>query len=177
MLNVVGPLGRGFSFDPRWRRVLVLARGVGMATNGADRSAGTDGRYPRHRHTFGAHPRRCHAGEFVQGSDVETHAVVDSDGSSALEQVEPLLRRLIVRGARKCSTPAALRGCSAGRSGSAANWACAAKWRLEQQMACAFGVCLCCVREFEVAGRHEHRRVCCEGPVFDLQHVVADSPW
>ena len=31
-LNVVGPLGRGFTFDPSWRRVLMLARGVGLAT-------------------------------------------------------------------------------------------------------------------------------------------------
>ena len=44
---------------------------------------------------------------------------------------------------------------------------------LEQQMACALGVCLCCVRGLRGHdGSIEHRRVCCEGPVFDLQAVV-----
>src|SRR5215472_4255234 len=31
-LNMVGPLGVGFSLDPRWKSVVVLGRGVGLAT-------------------------------------------------------------------------------------------------------------------------------------------------
>src|ERR1700681_108386 len=31
-LNMVGPLGAGFSLDPRWKSVVVLGRGVGLAT-------------------------------------------------------------------------------------------------------------------------------------------------
>ncbi len=31
-LNMVGPLGVGFSFEPGWRNIVVLGRGVGLAT-------------------------------------------------------------------------------------------------------------------------------------------------
>src|SRR6202042_1560339 len=32
MLNMVGPLGVGFHLDPAWRNIVVLGRGVGLAT-------------------------------------------------------------------------------------------------------------------------------------------------
>src|SRR5262245_29917949 len=33
-LNMVGPLGVGFSVDPAWKHIVVLGRGVGIATLG-----------------------------------------------------------------------------------------------------------------------------------------------
>jgi dihydroorotate dehydrogenase electron transfer subunit len=33
-LNMVGPLGVGFTLDPAWRHIVVLGRGVGIATLG-----------------------------------------------------------------------------------------------------------------------------------------------
>ena len=176
-LNAVGPLGRGFSFESGWRRVLVLARGVGMATmaplvplacaHGVGVSAVLSARAPGD----------VMRAEFAQGQDIEVHTVVDSDGTSAPEQVERLLRRLIEQ-----QPPDMLYTCGSTRLLRLAQRLCrdyglAGEAALEQQMGCAFGVCLCCVREFEIDGRHEYRRVCCEGPVFDLQQVVADSPW
>jgi dihydroorotate dehydrogenase electron transfer subunit len=44
---------------------------------------------------------------------------------------------------------------------------------MEQQMACGIGMCFCCVRNFEVAGEIEQRRVCLEGPVFDLAEALS----
>ena len=176
-LNAVGPLGRGFTLDPAWRRVLVLARGVGLATMaplvplagacGTAVSAVLSARAPED----------LMRDEFVQGSEIEVHAVFDSDGSSDLDRVEPLLRRLI-----EAERPDMLYTCGSARLLALAQRLCReygfrGEAALEQQMACAFGVCLCCVREFEVAGERVHKRVCCEGPVFDLGQVVADSPW
>jgi dihydroorotate dehydrogenase electron transfer subunit len=43
---------------------------------------------------------------------------------------------------------------------------------MEQIMACGLGPCYVCVRTFEVNGRKELRRVCIEGPVFDLQEAT-----
>lgn len=176
-LDAVGPLGRGFTLDPAWQRVLVLARGVGLATmaplvllagaQGAAVSAVLSARGPED----------LMREEFVQRTGTEVHAVFDSDASSALEQVEGLLRRLI-----ETQQPDMLYTCGSARLLVLAQRLCReyglrGEVALEQQMACAFGVCLCCVREFEVAGKRLHRRVCCEGPVFDLRQVVADSPW
>ena len=39
---------------------------------------------------------------------------------------------------------------------------------LEQQMACGIGMCHCCVRLFRGANGIEPRRVCHDGPVFDV---------
>lgn len=176
-LNAVGPLGRGFTLDPVWRRVLVLARGVGLATmaplvplavaRGTAVSAVLSARGPAD----------LMREEFAQGTEIEVHAVFDNDGSSALERVESLLRRLI-----EAQGPDMLYTCGSARLLALAQRLCReyglrGEAALEQQMGCAFGVCLCCVREFEVAGERVHRRVCCEGPVFDLGQVVADSPW
>ncbi len=44
---------------------------------------------------------------------------------------------------------------------------------LEQTMACGLGMCFCCVRDFEVGGEAVHRRVCWDGPVFDMLEAVA----
>jgi dihydroorotate dehydrogenase electron transfer subunit len=43
---------------------------------------------------------------------------------------------------------------------------------MEQIMACGLGPCYICVRTFEVNGKQEMRRVCVEGPVFDLQECL-----
>ena len=176
-LNVVGPLGRGFTFDPRWRRVLVLARGVGMATLAPIVPLACTGGTQVTAILSARTPGDVMREQFMQGRDIETHVVCDSDGTSAPERVELVLRSLI--GERR---PDMLYTCGSARLLALAQKLCSeyglrGEVALEQQMACGFGVCLCCVREFEVAGRREHRRVCCEGPVFDLRHVVADSPW
>ena len=31
-LDMVGPLGQGFTIDPKWKNIVVLGRGVGLAT-------------------------------------------------------------------------------------------------------------------------------------------------
>ena len=43
---------------------------------------------------------------------------------------------------------------------------------MEQVMACGLGPCYVCVRTFEIDGKKELRRVCIEGPVFDMQEAV-----
>ena len=43
---------------------------------------------------------------------------------------------------------------------------------MEQQMACGIGLCFCCVRDFNVDGEIEQRRVCWDGPVFDLMEAL-----
>jgi dihydroorotate dehydrogenase electron transfer subunit len=45
---------------------------------------------------------------------------------------------------------------------------------LEQRMACGMGVCLSCVRLFEVDGERQFLRVCRDGPVFPIRTVVGE---
>jgi len=48
---------------------------------------------------------------------------------------------------------------------------------LEERMGCGYGVCLSCVANIVEEGVVERKRICTEGPVFDLEHVVlGDEP-
>src|SRR5215472_16571888 len=95
-LNMVGPLGVGFTIDPAWKHVVVLGRGVGLATlapisqlageRGIGVTAILSARSP----------------EFVMGGDLfaqvgDVIGVLDSDGSSAVEHVEGVLKGLIAK--------------------------------------------------------------------------------
>jgi dihydroorotate dehydrogenase electron transfer subunit len=170
-LNMVGPLGVGFRVDPRWKHIVVLGRGVGLATlapisqlaaeNGIGVTAILSAR----------------SAEFVMAGDLfaRTGRVIgalDTDGSSAVENVEAILQRLIADGKADafftCGSNRLFQlmkrlGKAHGIPGQIA---------MEQIMACGLGPCYVCVRTFEVDGKQELRRVCIEGPVFDLQEAL-----
>jgi dihydroorotate dehydrogenase electron transfer subunit len=170
-LNMVGPLGVGFTLRPEWKNVVVLGRGVGLATmapisqlaaeNGAAVTAILSAR----------------SGEFALAADLfaqvgEVIPVLDSDGTSAVENVEAILRRLIAErradafytcGSNRLMQLMKRLGREHGIPGQVA---------MEQVMACGLGPCYVCVRTFEVNGHKELRRVCIDGPVFDLQEAL-----
>jgi dihydroorotate dehydrogenase electron transfer subunit len=170
--NIVGPLGVGFSVDPAWRNIVVLGRGVGLATlapisqlaaeNGVNVTAILSARTADLIMTddlFGA-----------MGADVI--AVTDADGSSAVENVEAILEGLIADGRAD-----AFLTCGSSRQlllmkRLAATHGILGQVAMEQIMACGLGPCYVCVRTFEVDGERVLRRVCIEGPVFDLQEAV-----
>jgi dihydroorotate dehydrogenase electron transfer subunit len=170
-LNMVGPLGIGFHLDPGWKNIVVLGRGVGLATlapisqlagdNGVAVTAILSARSP----------------ELVMAADLFEKVgtvipVLDTDGTSAVENVEAILRGLIgahcadaffTCGANRLMQLMKRLGREHGVPGQVA---------MEQIMACGLGPCYVCVRTFEVNGRKELRRVCIEGPVFDLQEAT-----
>jgi dihydroorotate dehydrogenase electron transfer subunit len=170
-LNMVGPLGVGFTVDPRWKHIVVLGRGVGLATlapisqlaaeNGIGVTAILSAR----------------SAEFVMAGDLFSRVgrvigVLDTDGTSAVENVEAILQRLIADGKADafftCGSNRLFQlmkrlGKTHGIPGQIA---------MEQIMACGLGPCYVCVRTFEVDGKQELRRVCIEGPVFDLQEAL-----
>ena len=108
--------------------------------------------------------------EFLRGASADVHAVFDSDGSSAVEKVEPLIARLL-----KEQQPDMVYTCGSNRLLTLLQKLNAlGEVALEQQMACAMGVCLSCVRLFNENGEKVFRRVCCEGPVFPLGAVAGE---
>jgi len=169
-LNIVGPLGIGFHLDPAWRNIVVLGRGVGLATlapisqlageHGVGVTAILSARSP----------------DLVMAADLfgavgTVIAVLDSDRTSDLDNVEKILRGLIAAkradafftcGSNRLMQLMKRLGREHGVPGQVA---------MEQVMACGLGPCYVCVRTFEVNGRKELRRVCIEGPVFDLQEA------
>ena len=169
-LTLTGPLGTGFAFSPDWKRVLLVARGVGLATMAplvplAERAGVAITAVLSARS-----PGDLMAQEFLRGAPAAVHAVFDSDGSSAVARVEPLIRNLL-----DAERPDMVYTCGSNRLlALLQELGAQGEVALEQQMACAMGVCLSCVRLFNENGEKVFRRVCCEGPVFPLGAVAGE---
>jgi dihydroorotate dehydrogenase electron transfer subunit len=98
--------------------------------------------------------------------------VLDTDGTSSVENVEGILRRLI-----RENKADAFYTCGSNRllqlmKRVAREHRIPGQAAMEQIMACGLGPCYICVRTFEINGKKEMRRVCVEGPVFDLQECL-----
>ena len=170
MLNIVGPLGVGFHLDPSWKNIVVLGRGVGLATLAPiSQLASASGvgvtaiLSARSRELVMADDLFAKVGTVVP--------VLDIDRSSDVANVEQILEGLI---AAKCAD--AFFTCGSNRLMQLMKRLGRAhripgQVAMEQVMACGLGPCYVCVRTFEVNGMKELRRVCIEGPVFDLQEA------
>jgi len=173
-LSVVGPLGQGFTLDPRWRRILILARGVGLATLAPLTGAAAAMGIAAEAVLSARAPDDLMAEEFAGRSGAAVSAVFDADGSSDVERVEALLRARFEQ-----ARPDAVFTCGSNRlflllQRLAAEYGIPGQVALEQQMGCGLGMCFCCVRQIRDAeGQVVNLRVCTEGPVFDLQAALA----
>ena len=170
--NIAGPLGVGFHLAPDWKNIVVLGRGVGLATLAplsqlaAERNVGVTAILSA-RHEGVVMSR-----ELFEGIGARVITVLDSDNSSAVENVETLLRQLIQQGKADafftCGSNRLLKlmqrlGKEHDIPGQVA---------MEQNMVCGFGACYVCMRTFEVDGKRVLRRVCRDGPVFNMQEAV-----
>jgi dihydroorotate dehydrogenase electron transfer subunit len=170
-LNIVGPLGVGFTLRPEWKNIVVLGRGVGLATMAPiSQLAGDQG-------VKVTAILSARSAEFAMAADLfakvgKVIPVLDTDGTSAVENVEATLKQLIADGLADafytCGSNRLMQlmkrlGKAHGIPGQVA---------MEQIMACGLGPCYVCVRTFEINGQKELRRVCIDGPIFDLQEAL-----
>jgi dihydroorotate dehydrogenase electron transfer subunit len=168
---MVGPLGVGFRLDRAWRHVIVLGRGVGIAT------LGPISQLARENGVGVTAILSARNADFVMADALFREAgdvisVLDTDGSSSVENVEAIIEKLIAQKRADafftCGSNRLLQLMK--RMGKAHN--IPGQVAMEQVMACGLGPCYVCVRTFEVNGKKELRRVCIEGPVFDMQEAV-----
>ncbi len=151
--------------------MILVARGVGLATlapladlaavRGIGVTAILSARSPQYLMSV----------DRLRSAGVDVVSVTDSEATSSPAQVEGLLRHLIAeRGCGCFATCGSQRlldllqrlGRELGIPGQVA---------LEQNMACGMGACFCCVRLFRGEHRVETRRVCYEGPVFEIEET------
>lgn len=171
-LSILGPLGIGFRLDPAWRHIVVVARGVGLATLAplVDVAART---VPDVTVILSARsPKHLIAPERFRASGARVMTVFDSDGTSAPRYVERVLRELIsVRGVEAFFT------CGSNRllallQQIASEYGLTGQVAVEQQMACGLGMCFSCVRRVRTrSSADEYRRVCWDGPVFAFDEI------
>lgn len=171
-MRAFGPLGNGFSVEASWQHIVVLGRGVGLATLaplaemarglGVAVTAILSARSPAH----------ILSQDRFRAAGAEVRTVVDADGSSEPASVEVLLRDL--NGRRRID---AFYTCGSNRlmvllQGLGREFGIGGEVAMEQRMACGIGMCFCCVRDFRTPTGTESRRVCLDGPVFKLAEVI-----
>ncbi|HEY5067788.1 MAG TPA: dihydroorotate dehydrogenase electron transfer subunit [Xanthobacteraceae bacterium] len=171
--NLAGPLGCGFKLQPDWKNIAVLGRGVGLATLAPLAQLAAD-----HGVGVTAILSARSAGvlmsqQLFEELGARTITVLDSDNSSAVENVEKIIEGLIAADKADafftCGSNRLLKLMQ--RAGKKHN--IPGQVAMEQIMVCGFGACYVCMRTFEVDGKRVLRRVCRDGPVFDMQEAVA----
>jgi dihydroorotate dehydrogenase electron transfer subunit len=170
--NLAGPLGHGFTLDPSWRNIVVLGRGVGLATLAPLAQLAAENKVGVTAILSARNPGVVMSRDLFEELGANTITVLDSDGTSAVENVETVLEGLVTQGKADafftCGSNRLLKlmqraGKKHGIPGQVA---------MEQIMVCGFGACYVCMRTFEVDGKRVLRRVCRDGPVFNMQEAV-----
>jgi dihydroorotate dehydrogenase electron transfer subunit len=175
-LSALGPLGQGFHVPKDARHVLLVARGVGLATLAPlAAEAVRDG-----AHVTGIlsarRPDLVMSVDELRDAGATVCCVTDDDDSSDVAQVERRILDLHARmpidffatcGSNRLLLLLQRLGETLGIVGQVA---------LEQHMGCALGMCYACVRPLRAApGETDltYRRVCHDGPVFDLREALS----
>jgi dihydroorotate dehydrogenase electron transfer subunit len=170
--NITGPLGHGFTLEPSWRNIVVLGRGVGLATLAPVSQLAAENKIGVTAILSARNPGVVMSRELFEGLGANIITVLDSDQSSAVENVETILDGLIAENKADafftCGSNRLLKLMQ--RLGKKHN--IPGQVAMEQIMVCGFGACYVCMRTFEVDGKRVLRRVCRDGPVFNMQEAV-----
>lgn len=171
--NIMGPLGKGYVIGADWQNLLLVARGVGLATLAP--LAQEARRLGRNLTAIcsARSPDVLMSTELFRDMGAEVITVTDSEGTSGMDHIRAIIADRIAQ-----NRVDALYTCGSNRmltmlQGLGAEHGIPGQIALEQQMACGVGMCQCCVRSFRRGGKITHERVCREGPVFDLQEAMA----
>lgn len=172
-LKMLGPLGVGFMLEREWRNIVVLGRGVGLATLAPLAEAAQKGRVGVTAIISARGPAQVMSVDRFLDAGADVEVVVDSDGSSDPAKVEQHLRSL-----HEGHRADALFTCGSNRllqlmQRLGRELAIPGQVALEQHMACGLGMCFCCVRNFRTQSGVVSRRVCWDGPVFDLNEPLS----
>ena len=171
-LDIMGPLGIGFTLDRSWRSIVAVGRGAGLATLGPLAQAAREKGIGVTAVLSARRPELVVSAELFRSHGAEVIVVTDSQSTSGPANVERILRRLI---SQACCD--AFFTCGSSRlmrvqQRLAHEFNLPGQVAMEQQMACGMGLCFCCVRDFNIKGDIIQRRVCWEGPVFDLMEAL-----
>jgi len=172
MLDILGPLGKGFSLKEESENILVVARGVGIATLSALAFKAKS----KNISCFAIISARAKEDYLVEAelkeAGVEAVFVNDEDGTSDPQRVKLLAEALIkekkIDGIYTCGS----RRLSVLMKRVACEHQLFAEIALEENMGCGIGSCYGCVCQIEEEERIRPVRICLEGPVFPLEKVV-----
>jgi dihydroorotate dehydrogenase electron transfer subunit len=174
-LDAFGPVGKGFELPPDSRHILVLARGVGLATM-APLAQYAVSRGARVSAILSARsPALVMSEDYLRSVGAEVIVVHDQDGSSDIAHIEKRVRELHAQLPFDLLTTCGSNRFLLALQRLGQELEVPAQVALEQLMGCALGMCFACVRPFRKSADSDvlsYRRVCWDGPVFDAQETV-----
>jgi dihydroorotate dehydrogenase electron transfer subunit len=170
--NIAGPLGNGFKLQPDWKNIVVLGRGVGLATLAPLSQLAAEHGIGVTAILSARNAKVVMSKDLFENLGARIVSVVDTDNSSAVENVENIVEGLVAEGKADafftCGSNRLLKLMQ--RLGKKHN--IPGQVAVEQIMVCGFGACYVCMRTFEIDGARVLRRVCRDGPVFNMQEAV-----
>jgi dihydroorotate dehydrogenase electron transfer subunit len=172
-LDIFGPLGHGFALEEGWKHVLLVARGVGLATL-APLAAMARERGIRVTAILSARsPEYMMSQDYLRGLGAEVVTVTDAQGTSGVDDVERMVRRTVEAGGVDL-----LATCGSNRllmllQRLSSEYQIPGQVALEQLMGCGIGMCFTCVLPFRTAEGLVYKRVCKDGPVFPIEEVFS----
>ncbi|RKS85172.1 dihydroorotate dehydrogenase electron transfer subunit [Orbus hercynius] len=172
--KMLGPLGHGFNLKPTDKHILVLGRGVGLATLAplAEYAASKNVRVTA---ILSAKDKeRLMSQHRFADAKAAIIEVIDSDRSSAIDHVDALIRDV-----HHQQPIDAFFTCGSKRIGKllqqlALELGIRGEVALEQNMACGIGMCHACVIAIKDQAQTQlvSKKVCKDGPVFDIREIV-----
>lgn len=93
--NVAGPMGKGFQLESGWKNIVVIGRGVGLATLAPLSQLAAENKVGVTAILSARNPDVVMSKDLFEELGANTITVLDSDNSSAIENVERIVERLI----------------------------------------------------------------------------------
>jgi len=174
-VDVFGPLGEGFTLEERWDTILLLARGVGIATLAALAQEAAERNVKCIAILSARSKNDLLAAETLQGFGATVYHVTDVAGTSSVENVSSLIEQIMSDTDIKAAFTCGSKRLSKLLQMITREQQIPAQIALEEHMGCAMGVCFACVCDLREDNLIRSVRVCKEGPVFDLDKVVLTS--
>lgn len=170
--NIAGPLGHGFTIEPEWKNIVVLGRGVGLATLAPLAQLAAEKKVGVTAILSARNPSVVMSKDLFESYGAKVVTVLDTDKTSEVGNVEKVIEGLIAQ--RKAD---AFYTCGSSRllklmQTLGRKHKVPGQVAMEQIMVCGFGACYVCMRTIEVDGVKTLKRVCRDGPVFDMQAAV-----
>lgn len=171
-VDVFGPLGTPFALQVEWKTILLLARGVGIATLAALAQDAAEKGVQAVAVLSARSRNDLLAAETLQGFGARVFHVTDEEDTSSVENVRGLLDTLLQENRIDAAFTCGSKRLSRLLQEVTRQHAIPAQIALEEHMGCAMGVCFACVCDVREGDHLKTVRVCKEGPVFPLEKVV-----
>lgn len=171
-IDIFGPLGHGFTLKDDASNILLLARGVGIATLAALAQEALE----KNVKTTAILSARTYddllATETLQSFGAIIHKVTDEDGTSDVHNVSQLVDTIMDRDHIHAAYTCGSKRLARLLQEKTRERQIPAEIALEENMGCAMGVCFACVCDIQEEDEIRSVRICLDGPVFPLEKVI-----